>query len=565
MKTDMSTIKYIVISLLFAGLTLPFMAIASKNWAQKSHQDLDYNSKAMPQTGLFYHNKPVSQVRVFDIREDENISKLTSAVMQGVINQKHALTYLLWNDLHLTQLNDLGCNYKLEPKVDVHKNKGFASLYNAYKEQFKYLIIWDETQSWSWSMAVMISSQEKGIPVTEAMKEFIVAELGVGRLKIRDIRNQWRDKAEAYGWAVDNLADKCHDKSCFSGGLRSDYIHNPWRLYDYAAASKGFMFWLDEKNEQDKVIFNQIFKKMKYPVGSSLFGYGMNHNGDDLNEIANMHNLGFIVSDYYANGSYWCSFPPKSFQQRSGIAGDVKPGKIYVAISLSDGDNLQFDMNALYLIFKEAKNRGEVPVGVSLAACLQEINPKLLEFFYKNKSQNEELTAGPSGFQFIYGDHYSRNGGFGKWLDMNKRWLASAGFHTAYLWQAGELNTFKRYMEKSGVDFVLDGWDRTNSLNIKDKYVNGVIRIDQGSHCRKEGDVYNDLISVSSDSERPLFRHIYLLTEFYGFDSGKPVVFEKLIRELQRLERERPGTYEYMLPMDLAASIKKYVDAGGVY
>ena len=71
----------------------------------------------------------------------------------------------------------------------------------------------------------------------------------------------------------------------------------------------------------------------------------------------------------------------------------MKPGKIYVAISLSDGDNIQFDANSLYQIFKEGKRRGEVPVGVTLAAGLQELNPKLLEFYYKNMTPNDELTV----------------------------------------------------------------------------------------------------------------------------------------------------------------------------
>ena len=30
----------------------------------------------------------------------------------------------------------------------------------------------------------------------------------------------------------------------------------------------------------------------------------MNANGDELNKITNIHNAGFVVSDYYANGSY---------------------------------------------------------------------------------------------------------------------------------------------------------------------------------------------------------------------------------------------------------------------
>ena len=167
-------------------------------------------------------------------------------------------------------------------------------------------------------MAQMISSQEKGIPVTESMRKFIEDELGIGNLEVRDIRNQWSSKAEAYGWAIAHYADKCHPKLTFSGGLRSDYKDNPWRMYDYVAASKGFVFWLDDSNGDDKQIMDNIFNSGSYPVGSSVFGYGMNANGDELNKITNIHNAGFVVSDYYANGSYWCSFPSKAFQQRKG-------------------------------------------------------------------------------------------------------------------------------------------------------------------------------------------------------------------------------------------------------
>lgn len=82
-----------------------------KNWAQQLHPVIDYNSSASPQGGMFFKNQPVDKVNVFDIRDDENISKLTSAAMQGVINQEYARTYLLWNNQHLDQLNDAGSSY----------------------------------------------------------------------------------------------------------------------------------------------------------------------------------------------------------------------------------------------------------------------------------------------------------------------------------------------------------------------------------------------------------------------------------------------------------------------
>lgn len=536
-----------------------------KNWAQKLHPMLDYNSTVTPQTGMFFRNQAVDQVKVFDIRKDDNVSKLTSAVMQGIINREQSLSYLVWEDQNIVQLDDADCNYSMQSLATTTKNKGFASLFNAYKDKFNYLVIWDENKSWSWSMAQMISAQDNGIPVTVEMRDFIVNELGIGNLQIKDIRNQWASQTEAYDWAIDNLADKCHKKLCFSGGLRGDYKDNPWRIYDYAAASKGFVFWLDESNETDRAIMTRIFNKMQYPVGSSVFGYGMNSNGDELNRFTNTYNLGFVVSDYYANASYWCSFPGKSFQQRKGIAGDVKAGKIYVAISLSDGDNIQFDANSLYQIFKEGKRRGEVPVGVTLAAGLQELNPKLLEFYYKSLTQNDELTAGPSGIQFIYGDQYAQSGKYAEWLDMNKKWLASAGFHTAHLWNTDEQMYFKQYMEGSGIDLVLDGSDRTNTTGSAYKFVNGVVRINQGTHCRQDGDVYRDLMSISPSPRRPIFHHIYLLTNYYGFEGNKVVVYERLIKELEKAEQDSPNTFEYMLPMDLGATIKKYIEEGGIY
>ena len=96
----------------------------------------------------------------------------------------------------------------------------------------------------------------------------------------------------------------------------------------------------------------------------------------------------------------------------------------------SDGDNVQFDQNALYAIWTDDTDRGAFPVGTTLCAGMQELNPFLLEWYYDHMSPNDELMAGPSGYQFIYGRDYSEEG-YEKWLELNRQWLASAGFKTA--------------------------------------------------------------------------------------------------------------------------------------
>ena len=148
---------------------------------------------------------------------------------------------------------------------------------------------------------------------------------------------------------------------------------------------------------------------------------------------------------------------------------------------------------------------------------------------------------------------------------MNKKWLSTAGFHTAHLWNTDEQMYFEQYMKSKAVDVIMDGSNRTHTTGSSYKLVDGVVRIDQGTMCRNNGDVYRDLMSVSPSPRRPLFRHVYLLTNYYGFEGNKVVVYERLIKELERVEQDCPDTYEFMLPMDLAASIRKYIEEGGIY
>ena len=39
--------------------------------------------------------------------------------------------------------------------------------------------------------------------------------------------------------------------------------------------------------------------------------------------------------------------------------------------------------------------------------------------------------------------------------------------------------------------------------------------------------------------------------------------YERLIRELQRVESYLPNTYEFLLPMDLCATLKEYLEKTG--
>lgn len=269
-----------------------------------------YESDKQPQEGLFFKNQnvPLSQISVIDVRGDDSYGKITAAVAQGVLNQSNAEVYLVYEDHHQTQFEDVygkqGETWNLlRGNYSEEKYAGLATLVDKYKDRFKKMVLWDPDKEWTWCLAQMICAKQKGIPVTKEIKEFFNNELD-WNIECEDISNNWATKLEAYQWAIDNLADGCHKSLSFSAGLRSDYVSNPWKIYDYAAASKGFVFFLSDSDPDEFAMIQKICDKMDYQPGSSTMGYGAGKDGDALNNATNPYNVGFMVSDYYANGSF---------------------------------------------------------------------------------------------------------------------------------------------------------------------------------------------------------------------------------------------------------------------
>ncbi len=502
-----------------------------------------------PQSGQFFKTKMSSEIKVADCRNDSALCKMVATAMQGVVNQDSAQVYLFLGDHHKTQLDDTGRKYEVMPVEGKSKGaSGFMSIVDNFGDRFRHIYIWDPGEEWSWNMALMLSSRNKGMPLTAELAEEVMSTTG-WKGSVTDLRHRFQGKLDFYDWAIENILPQCHENVIFSVGLRDDWRGAPWTLYDYVTASGGFAFWLDDRDKTEQDEIRKICSAGGYKPGAIVMGYAK--SGDDLLATVNNYGIGYVVSDYYANGSFWSAYPNKAFTQRPGNAVEAAPGNIYVSIVLSDGDNLQFGQNALYNLWSRDENRGSVPVGTTMAAGLQEINPFLLEWYYSRMTPNDELVAGPSGFQFIYGRDYDTDS-YETWLKLNREWLESAGFHTGCLWHTTYgTDTFRRYIETSGLKAIFDGDDATGV-----QYVDGVVVMNQGEHLVKEGEMYNALIKLTPDPGAPLFVNLYPIAAEYCRGDGMSI----LKREIERLEAERPGVYHYLLPKDLAATASKYFE-----
>jgi len=459
---------------------------------------------------------------------------MTAWALQGMVNQSSAEVYIADQEHHWEQLKSGG-----KPFEQLHElsgaNAGLRALFQKYQGRVKKMFIYDPEKDWTWCLALMSAAQQDGIPVTESIRNDLISEFG-WKGAVEDFQNKWTDRNEAYDWALLNLMPGCSKQVVFA--LNADRV---LPLVDYVVASKGFVFWLDFKTDEAEV--KKIFRTKGYGVGTSLMGYGS--DGDEANALANQYGIGYVVSDLYANGSFWSSFPDKTYTQSPGRVIAVDPGKIYAHIMWSDGDNIQFDQNSLYDFWHDPA-RGTIPVATELSPTLQELNPPLLDWYYSKITDNDELVAGPCGVQFIFIRDFNAEM-FSAWCKLTHDWCANAGFYTTRIWIAPNPSAkYTTYMKTCGFAGVLGE--------------GGVIqagfppKLDTWGAANEE-DLYKQFLLVKPNPKAPVFCGFTCIVAGFNKKDGG---YSAIKRQIDRLEKAYPNRYVFMLPKDQFATIRSY-------
>ncbi len=495
--------------------------------------------------------KPVKKVIYLAISNDSPEAKHICRVFQGIINRDSAEIFLANDNKELEWFKYLNVPYGRPSQIiNSGSNQGLRTLFRNYKDRLDKLVVCNfANDDYTFNMAVNMACVENALPVSESLKNSLVSEFGWNK-EIVDIRNQWSNITEAYDWALKNLMPQINKQIAFSVGLRDDWRNGGWAIYDYAVASRSFCFWVNDETAAGKVIIKKILNTPGYPKNSYVLGYGM--HGDDLNLTINPEGFGFLVSDLFPNGSYYSSFPSQTFPVKPNTALTAGSGKVYVALHWSDGDNIQFNHNASRDIFNQ-KDRGSVPVSMTLSPALVDIAPFILKYYYENATENDEFIGGPSGVQYIQEPYYKPED-YNSWCVMNGEWLEKAG-----------MNTTASSLRWPAQAFYNNGFTQTNvtgtlawtSGSYKDAYYwNGMPVVCTGGVVATEQNLYNYLVSVQSSDNYPVFTGVYMVQAGFG-SAGYPAIK----RVFERLNTEFPGKYVFQKAGDLMATAKKYFES----
>lgn len=488
-------------------------------------------------SGMFPKMPPAANVYVVDCRRDSTESKMTAWALQGLINQSSAEVYVISDDGDWEQLT-----FSKKPYIVLKglpgADSGLRTLFQKYQGRVKKMFIYDPSQDWTWYLALMSGAQQDGIPVTEAIKEKLISEFG-WKGRVEDFRNRWPNRIAAYDWALVHLMPHCSKQVVFA-------LHMDKRLCDYVVATKGFDFSLDLGKPDERAEIEKIFRTKGYGLGTSLMGYA----GDSANETANPFGIGYVVSDFYGNGSFWSSFSDKTYTQPPGKAIKAEPGKIYVSIMWSDGDNIAFDQHPLYNFWREPAH-GTIPVATALSPTLQELNAPLLDWYYSKMTTNDELMCGPTGVQFIFVQDFN-NELFPAWCRLTRVWCADAGFHDVRIWLAPYGGwKYITYMKTCGFTGVL------GEMSVVQEGFPPKLDTDGVWSAEK---LYKGLVSLKPNPLAPVFHSFTCIVQ--GFDT-KQGGFAAIKREVDRVEAAYPGRYVFILPKDQLATMRACYEEDG--
>jgi hypothetical protein len=234
---------------------------------------------------------------------------------------------------------------------------------------------------------------------------------------LHDLRGRFASYAEALRWFATAYAGR------YNLHL-ADYCA-PRRMQEatwvYAFQWRAPLVWgsgpEDERNAgadrfEDRRVIAELFARMS--PNSPLMGFPAAEPGQGLGEppgveLASRYGRSLVCSDFLANTSITSGFVLAQIRQQAAPEPPaLRPDKIYVALALSDGDNL----NAWLKFFRQYFEHpafGSFPLAFGMGPALRELMPAVARWYGDRATPLNELFCDVSGAGYMQPPKYGLN------------------------------------------------------------------------------------------------------------------------------------------------------------
>ena len=398
---------------------------------------------------------PAEQLDGFSIasRRMANSEKMMFAALQGIVNKTKPRIYLYdveREGKHKWPQN-LGLNineYPLEQKWDLVKK---------YQKEVSGLILYSTEKSPHYTnLAATVSGIKNALPVTQNELDSMLRENIQLPVLVNLTQLNYSTPVEIYNYLYDTYWKDCTKRVLISLNTRT-----PVNIRDIGIAIKSAIIWLEPRKEEEKDVLRKFLGDMK--AGESIILGWWTEERAGIG-AGTEYGISTIPSDYYENATVHAGLPHEIEMPVVPKKPELE-NKVYIAIFMSDGDNVQYCQHAMSKLWDD-KGRGVIPINWTVSPGLPDIGPGILNYYYKTATPNDFFASGPSGlgYTLIYDAHN-------------------------YKWNTTKRSDFdpyakftQEYLEKSGLR-VITVWDQVNEEQMESyadncRYLYGVTQQD---------------------------------------------------------------------------------------
>lgn len=336
---------------------------------------------------------------------------ITASVFQGLFNRDEVNYYvnyeIIKEGVSSSQfwLDKLAEEYDIELErityqamVEAYLAKfGNDAGYILYDDQVDHAIGLDQTRSLT--AAVNMGAIRGWLPIVKDLENEAIA---LGLTKKLDVS----DKDEK--WVFENYKSEFNNQILIQQRPFETASLPMVPLRDYAVANKFFTFFEAGISASDIRFRTNVHEWAK--PNMPILGWGP---GDEAGHIgfASQYGQFPIPSDFSMNLSVFNAdiFSAENLKQKNEFVPITpEPGKHYVAIGRSDGDNISVWANEFPLSSTDFKgaSAGNFPMGWSIQPSLIDIAPGMLNLLYQSASATDYFIAPVSGHGYIYPSTY---------------------------------------------------------------------------------------------------------------------------------------------------------------
>ncbi len=378
--------------------------------------------------------------------------QLLYTALQGLVNRKQPVVYNLFNPTDASWLNWMRRNGWVRRTVSLSSPREMLTRYRAV---YRGVVVTDPANPATKNVACMLASVEGALVASPR----IAAELKLP--VVADLRGRWKTSVQAYRWAFDNLWPRLnhHVIAC----SWPDHIG----LRDYLVQHRVFTFWLSGPIDGARPyadapgelrLMEELLARMptnipvlSYPWAARDVGIGEGPGVTLFAEFAK-----------YLVGSINCS----NLSVHSGIrlprlathtppAPRLQPRKVYLAIVMSDGDNLPvLTVNNFPQLWKEPL-RGSLPISWTLSPAAMAVMPGIVKYYYDTATPNDSFLGAVSGVGYTYPDSYAKRyreqdrlSLFDEFLAQTAAYMQRAGLNSLWIMNATRPEVIARYAER---------------------------------------------------------------------------------------------------------------------